>query len=124
MNTNTGVTMTLGANTTLVIVGWTPVVNSMSAAFGSINAYVNCTTCTLADLNNFTGQSPTAHVGQFTAAAGPPIILYPAWQQNGQMHLNNNLAATKSVLFGCVGGAVTGACLFNVRTVPSADPLF
>ncbi len=124
VNTNATVTMTLGANTTLSVVGWMPVVSSMSASFGSMNAYVNCVNCTFANLNNFTGQSPTAHIGQFTAAAGPPIILYPAWQPNGQMNINNTVASTINVQFGCTGGAVSGACLFNVRTIPSTDPNF
>ncbi|MEO8191200.1 MAG: hypothetical protein ABI682_12740 [Acidobacteriota bacterium] len=123
VNTNTSVAMTLGANVTLALVGWAPVINTMSARFGSINAYINCSTCTFADLNGGTGQSAITHVGQFTVESGPPIIAHLAWQQNGPMNINNT-GTSKTVMFGCVGGAVAGACLFNVRTIPSGDPSF
>ncbi|MEP6768390.1 MAG: hypothetical protein ABJC61_06950 [Acidobacteriota bacterium] len=121
VNTNTTVSGTLTANTTLVIVGWAPVVNSMNAAFGSINAYVNVF---LPFATITVPQQANVHFGQFTAAAGPPIILYPAWQQNGAFHVNNNGGSTVAITFGCVGGGVTGASLINVRTIPAADPQF
>lgn len=122
VNTGTTVAGAIAANTSIVIVGWTPVVNSMSASFGSINAYVNAQGMPFASVGM--SQSVTAHIGQFTAAAGPPIILYPAWQHNGAFNLTNNTGATTQLIFGCVGGAVTGACLFNVRSFPTTDPLF
>lgn len=122
VNTGTSVVGAIGANTTLVIVGWTPVVNSMSASFGAINAYVNTQGLPFANIG--ISQLGNAHIGQFTAAAGPPIILYPAWQQNGAFNLNNNSSSTAQITFGCVGGSVTGACLINVRSIPAAEPQF
>ncbi|MEO8191783.1 MAG: hypothetical protein ABI682_15725 [Acidobacteriota bacterium] len=123
VNTNTTVTGTVANNTAFVIVGWVPVVNSMSAGFGNIAAYVNCGFCIFASFGGVT-QSSNAYVGQFTAQAGPPIILYPAYQSNGSMNLVNNTGTSLGLTLGCQGGAVTGACLFNIRTFPLADPLF
>ncbi|MCA1580433.1 MAG: hypothetical protein LC796_03390 [Acidobacteria bacterium] len=122
VNTGTSVIGTVSANTTVVVVGWAPVVNSMSAGFGNIAAYVNCNLCTFATIGLL--QSPNAYVGQFTAQAGPPIIVYPAFQSNSPMNLNNNSGSTGSITWGCQAGNVTGACLFNIRTFPAADPNF
>lgn len=66
----------LNANTAFALVGWTSVVTSTSAPFGSINAYINCNGLTFADVGSV-GQTLNAHVGQFPAAAGPPIICTP-----------------------------------------------
>ncbi|MDQ2870262.1 MAG: hypothetical protein M3S32_05930 [Acidobacteriota bacterium] len=123
VNTGTTVSGQLFANTMMIIVGWTPVVNSTSAPFGAINAFVNASGLPFAQISSV-NQNHSAHIGQFTVATGPPIVLYPAWQQNGAFNLNNTDASPAAITFGCVGGNVTGACLFNVRTIPSADPLF
>ncbi|MEO8191201.1 MAG: hypothetical protein ABI682_12745 [Acidobacteriota bacterium] len=121
INTGTTVVGAIAANTVVTVVGWVPVVNSMSASFGNIAAFVNCGLCFFAQIG--LTQSPNAYVGQFTAQAGPPIILYPAFQSNAPMHLNN-AGTNGSIAWGCQGGNVTGACLFNIRTTPSTDPLF
>ncbi|MDQ2870263.1 MAG: hypothetical protein M3S32_05935 [Acidobacteriota bacterium] len=122
VNTNTTLTGTVPNNTVVVIVGWVPVVNGMTAAFGNIAAYVNCGFCSFATIG--LTQSGNAYVGQFTAQAGPPIILYPAFQSNSPVNLVNNFGTSLGFTFGCQGGAVTGACLFNVKTFPLTDPLF
>ena len=122
VNTGTQVVGAVPNNVTVVVVGWAPVVNSMSASFGNIAAYVNCNMCTFAQIGLV--QSVNAYVGQFTAQAGPPIIVYPAYQNNSPMILYNNTGANGNITWGCQAGSVTGACLFNIRTIPSTDPLF
>ncbi|MEO8191501.1 MAG: hypothetical protein ABI682_14260 [Acidobacteriota bacterium] len=122
VNTNTTLVGTVPINTTVIVVGWAPVVNSMTAGFGNIAAFVNCNLCDRAVIGLL--QSPNAYVGQFTAQAGPPIIVYPAYQSNSSMILTNNSGQAGSVTWGCQGGSVNGACLFNIRTITSPDPLF
>ncbi|MEO8191013.1 MAG: hypothetical protein ABI682_11785 [Acidobacteriota bacterium] len=122
VNTGTTVVVSLFTNQALDLVGWTPVVNSASASFGNIAAYVVCGACTFASVSPT--QPTTLYVGQFTVAAGPPIIVYPAWQQNGNYRIVNNFGNALNMTFGCQGGAVTGACLFAIRTIPLSDPVF
>jgi hypothetical protein len=48
----------------------------------------------------------------------------PAFQPNSDYVLTNNSASTRTVILGCQANNTTGACLFNIRTVPTADPVF
>ncbi len=122
VNTNSTVILSFSNNQAMEVIGWTPVVNNASAAFGSIAAYIICGACTFLAMSP--AQPTQLYIGQFTVAAGPPIIVYPAWQQNGNYRVINNFTGALNMTFGCQGGAVTGACLFAVRTFPLTDPVF
>jgi hypothetical protein len=124
VDTGSTATLTLSQNNILVLLGWTPVVTSASAAIGSIVARINCVACTsgafsvTGSTKNFNGV-----VGQFTVAAGPPIILTPGYGTVSPWTIVN-ASSSGDVILGCAGNAVTGACLFNMKTMPSTDPLF
>jgi hypothetical protein len=115
---------TLAANTAFVLVGWVPVVTSVISPVGNIYAYVNGQGFPFAALTGASQEVNTV-VGQFTVnALSGALELVPAFQANADFVLTNNSASTRTVILGCVANQVGGACLFNVRTVPTADPIF
>ena len=124
VNTGSTATLHLSVNNTLVLLGWTPVVISASASIGSIVARINCVACNSGAFT-VTGSTKNfnAVVGQFTVQAGPPIILTPGYGTVSPWTINNTFQDA-DVILGCAGNAVTGACLFNMKTIPSTDPLF
>ncbi len=122
--TNSSVNTTLAANTIYVLVGWVPVVTTILNPVGNIAAYVNGQGFPFAAITG-ASQEVNTYVGQFTVnALGGAVELVPAFQGNADFVLTNNSASTRTVIMGCTANQVAGACLFNVRTVPTADPIF
>jgi hypothetical protein len=122
--TGAEVTVTLAANTIFVLVGWVPVVTSVTNPVGNIYAYVNGFGFPFAAITGAT-QDADAVVGQFTVdATSGGLELVPAFQRNADFVLTNNGATTRQIILGCQANQVGGACLFNIRTVPTADPAF
>lgn len=123
---NAEVVSTLAANHAFVLVGWVPVVTTMISPVGNIAAYINGQGFPYAHVSG-TGvsQEVNTYVGQFTInALSGAIELVPAYQGNADFILTNNSASTRTVILGCTINQFNGACLFNVRTVPTADPIF
>jgi hypothetical protein len=122
--TGAEVSTTLSANTIYVLVGWVPVVTSVSKQSGNIGAYVNGQGFPFAALTGAQQQVNTS-VGLFTAnSQGGALQLAPAYQATADFVLTNNSASTRTVIMGCTATGLQGECLFNVRTVPTADPVF
>jgi hypothetical protein len=122
--TGAEVTVTLAANTIFVLVGWVPVVTAVTNPVGNIYAYVNGFGFPFAAITGAT-QDADAIVGQFTVdATGGSLELAPAYQRNADFVLTNNGATTRQIILGCTANQVSGGCLFNIRTVPTADPTF
>jgi hypothetical protein len=122
--TGAEVTVTLAANTSFVLVGWVPVVAEIINPVGNIYAYVNGFGFPFAAVTGAT-QEADALVGQYivdTTSGGLELI--PAFQRNADFVLTNNGATTRQIILGCEANQVSGACLFNIRTVPTADPTF
>jgi hypothetical protein len=120
-------TTTLAANTAFVLVGWVPVVASLAnASGGNIYAYVNGQGFPFAHVSG-TGVSQDVNtlVGQYLVnTISGALDFIPAYQAHGGFVLTNNSASTRTVILGCGGNHMTGACFFNIRTVPTADPIF
>jgi hypothetical protein len=119
------VTTTLAANMAFVIVGWVPVVGSLDTpSGGNIYAYVNGQGFPFANVAG-PSQEVNTFVGQYLVnTISGAFNFIPAYQAISDFVLTNNSASTRTVILGCGANNMTGACLFNIRTVPTADPIF
>jgi hypothetical protein len=118
-------TTTLAANTAFVLVGWVPVVGALDTpSGGNIYAYVNGQGFPFAHVTG-ASQEVETFVGQYLVnTISGAFDFVAAYQVNGNFVLTNNGATTRTVILGCGANNMTGACKFNIRTVPTADPIF
>lgn len=118
-------TTTLAANTAFVLVGWVPVVGSLDTpSGGNIYAYVNGEGFPFAAVSG-ASQEVNTFVGQYLVnTVSGAFDFIAAYQAHGDFVLTNNSASTRTVKLGCGANNMTGGCMFNIRTVPTADPIF
>ncbi|MEP6768391.1 MAG: hypothetical protein ABJC61_06955 [Acidobacteriota bacterium] len=102
-----------------------PVVSTVTGAPASMAANVNVTGSPFSICGaSFPSCNNDIWAAQWTIVSTPSGVQAVSAYQGGTVKIVNNSGSSAIVALGCQVGQMTGSCIFTVRVMPIADPLF